>query len=451
MADEKGLDTLLGEPRAAIRSMVIPFLISIATVQINVFADTFWVSGLGVDAVSGMTSAIPLYSVFSNIAVGLSVGAVSTIAFRLGKGDRSSASRLAGSAISTGIVMAALCSTIVFVLLDPVVDVMGAQDVRKEIFEYVLPIILLSPAVVLNTVFGGLLRAEGNARRSTVVQMSAAIINMALDPVLIYGAGLGIAGAGLATALSSCFGVAIAVRWYMSGKTAVAVGREDLKPDLETEKELMTVAGPRTLEGLTMSVVILFQRVFIIMAGGTVGVALFNVPFRYVNLSMCPCEATGMAMVPVASAAYGQGDLNKMRTSMVYALKLVMSMSFVLSLALFVLSEPLISLLTTEPSMEEWKDAFVWNMMMYSIIPPFFALQTIGSSMLQSMKRSKRPMEVTMLLGIIRMFLFWICSGYDYRAITFALIFSYVLSATLMMILARYEFKKIERQISQAT
>ncbi len=450
MADEKGLGTLLGEPRAAIRSMVIPFLISIATVQINVFADTFWISGLGVDAVSGMTSAVPLYSVFTNIAVGLSVGAVATIAFRLGKGDRPSASRLAGNAISTGVILSALCSTIVFIILDPVVDVMGAQDVRKEIFDYVLPIILLSPAVVLNTIFGGLLRAEGNARRSTIVQMSAANINMALDPILIYGMGLGISGAGLATALSACFGVAIAVRWYVGGKTAVAIGKDDLKPRMETEKDLMTVAGPRTLEGLAMSVVILFQRVFIIMAGGTVGVALFNVPFRYVNLSMCPCEATGMAMVPVASAAYGQNDLDKMRTSMAYALKLVVAISLVVSAVLFVLAEPLISLLTLEPSMEEWKDAFVWNMMMYSIIPPFFALQTIGSSMLQSMKRSRRPMEVTMLLGVVRMFLFWICSGYDYRAITFALIFSYVLSAALMMILARYEFKRIERRMSDA-
>ncbi len=446
MANDDELRSMLGEPHAAIRRMVIPFLISIIVVQINVFTDTFWVSGLGIDAVSGMTTAVPLYSVFANIAVGLSVGAVATMAYRLGAGDRDGASHLAGNAIVYGVMLAVVSSVIIIVILDPVVDLMGADDVRREVFDYTLPLIILSPSVVLNTVFGGLLRAEGNAKRSTTVQMSAAIFNMVLDPILIYGLGMGLMGAGLSTALSSCFGLAIAVRWYLAGRTAVPIRRSDLSLERAVGTELMTVAAPRTLEGLTMTVTILFQRVFIIMASGTPGVSLFNVPFRYVNLSMCPSEATGMAMVPVAAASYGQKDLAKMKDAMTYAFKLSMGFAAVLTVALFVFSGPLIGLFTLDPSMDEWRDAFTWNMMMYSIILPFFSIQTMGSSFLQAMKRSKRPMEVTMIVGFIRMGLFWIASAYDYRAITYALIISYVISAALMISVAAHEFKVLERK-----
>lgn len=88
-------------------------------------------------------------------------------------------------------------------------------------------------------------------------------------------------------------------------------------------------------------------------------------------------------------------------------------------------------------------------MRMYCIILPFFTIQTIGSSMLQAMKRSKRPMEVTMVLGVVRLALFWLASSYGYQAITYVLIFSYILSAILMMTLARYEFRKICTASSQ--
>ncbi len=437
---------MLGEPHAAIRRMVLPFLVSIIVVQINVFTDTFWVSGLGIGAVSGMTTAVPIYTVFTNIAVGLSVGVVATIAFRLGSGERDAASLLAGNAILYGVLISIVSSVIVLSLLDPIVDLMGADDVRSEVSDYSLPIILLSPLMVLNTVFGGLLRAEGNAKRSTAVQMSAAVFNMILDPILIYGIGMGLMGAGLATALSAGFGLAIAAHWYVRKRTVVGIRRSDLHFNSGVGRELMTVAGPRTVEGLVMTLTVLFQRVFIIMASGTPGVSLFNVPFRYVNLSMCPSEATGMATVPVAAAAYGQNDLGKMRDTMVYAFKLSLLFASVLTIVLFVLSGPLVSLFMQDPSMLEWKDEFQWNMMMYSIILPFFSVQTMGSSFLQAMKRSKRPMEVTMVVGFVRMGLFWIASSYDYQAITYALITSYVISASLMLYFASYEFRNLERR-----
>jgi len=450
MRDEgKDLQTMLGEPRAAIRHMIVPFLISIITIQINVFTDTFWVSGLGIEAVSGMTSAVPLYSVFTNIAVGISVGVVATIAYRIGMKDYESASDLAGHAIVTGILLSIICSVIIFVLIDPIVDLMGANDVRDQVFDYSLPFILMSPVIVLNTVFGGLLRAEGSARRSTTVQMSVAVFNMILDPILIYGLGLGLTGAGLATTLSAGFGLVIGIRWYLRKDTVIGITRKNLRIAKDTERELMTVAGPRTVEGMVMTVTILFQRVFIIMASGTPGVSLFNVPFRYVTLSMCPSEATGMAMVPVASTSYGQSDMDKMLTAMMYAMKLALGISVVMMVVLFLFSEPLISLFTMEPSMEEWKEAFVWNMRMYCLILPFFTIQTIGSSMLQSMKKSKRPMEVTIILGVVRMLLFWLFCPYGYQAITYALIISYILSAALMMTLARMEFINIRSRIRE--
>ena len=198
--------------------MAVPFLISRAVVQLNVFTDTFWVSNLGEKAVSGMTSAVPMYTAVTSIGIGLATGIVTTAAFRIGQGNTGAAGSLAGNAIVLALVIPIACSMILFVAFDPIIDLMGARDVYTEARDYMMPFLLMSPVTVMNSLFGGMLRAEGAAKRSTLVQMSSVGINMLLDPVLIFGLGMGISGASAATVISYLFGVYIVARWYLKRK-----------------------------------------------------------------------------------------------------------------------------------------------------------------------------------------------------------------------------------------
>ncbi|MGN1044874.1 MAG: MATE family efflux transporter, partial [Candidatus Methanomethylophilaceae archaeon] len=194
--------------------------------------------------------------------------------------------------------------------------------------------------------------------------------------------------------------------------------------------------------------VILLQRIFIIAASGTVGVSLFNVPFKYVNLCMCPCEAIGMAMVPVTAAAYGQNDLMKMKEGMRYALGFALGISFVMVMIMTVMSEPMVMVFTGEESMHAYKAEFLWNLRMYALILPFFTIQVLCSSILQAIKRSMKPLQLTTVLGVVKLMMFWIASYYDYRAITMALILNYVYSALFMAILARRALRKLEHRVT---
>jgi len=422
--------------------MAVPFLISLIVVQGNVFADTFWTSNLGVSAVSGMTSAVPMYMMITAIGLGLSTGIVTTIAFRLGKQDMDAAGRLAGNSIFLAIVISAVMSVLIFLSQDLIIDLMGAQDVSTEIHQYMLPFILLSPITVMNVVFGGMLRAEGAAGRSTLVQMSSVAINIVLDPILIFGLGMGVTGASLATVLSALFGVILSSMWYIRGKTTVRVSLNDVSPNKDVMRELMGVGGPRMVEGFVNNFVILIQRVFIIMASGTVGVSLFNVPFRYVSLGIVPVEAAGMASTPVIAANFGKEDYQKMKDARRYVLKLAVMVGLILMVVVFIAAPLLIDLFTLEPSMYDWYDEFVWNMRVYSVIIPMFAVQSICASVLQAIKKAKYPMRITMIVGAFRMLVFWLASPFGYQGITVALVLSYVLSSTLMYLVSDRCFRK---------
>ncbi|MBP5395316.1 MAG: polysaccharide biosynthesis C-terminal domain-containing protein [Candidatus Methanomethylophilaceae archaeon] len=433
---------ILGDPRAAIRSMAVPVLISLAVVQRNVFADTFWVSNLGVSAVSGMTSAEPMYTAISVIGIGLSTGIVTTISYNIGKGNMEAAGKLAGNTIFLAVGVPIVCSAILFVSLDALIGIMGAEDVSTEIHDYMLPYLLFSPVTVLNTGFGGMLRAEGAAGRSTMVQMSSVGLNIVLDPLLIFGLDLGITGAALATVLSYLFGVCLSAGWYLRRKTRITVRRSDLRPERATILELLGVGGPRIVEGFVNNAVILIQRIFIIMASGTVGVSLFNVPFRYISLSMCPVEATGMAAVPVIAANQGKGDAGKMLIARATMYRTAMIISAIVALLMLLCAPLLIGLFTMEPSMNEWYDEFLWNMRAYCIILPLFAVQAASVSVLQAIRKTKLPMRMSIIVGIFRIFAFWTACPYGFKGITVALILSYVLSCTISLIMALRHFSE---------
>ena len=263
---------------------------------------------------------------------------------------------------------------------------------------------------------------------------------MVLDPILIYGIGMGLTGASLATMLSSAVGIAIAATWYVRGKTSVSVRIRDLVPDAGLCKELMGVGGPKMAEGFINNVVILLQRIFIIMASGTVGVSLFNVPFRFVSLSSCPAEALGMAAVPVISANYGKGDPESMRIARNHAVHVSLVVAVLLAVFVFAASPWLIGAFTMEESMEEWKAELAWNLAAYSVIIPLFALQGVCSSILQSVKKSKYPMAISIVVGVFRMAAFWIAVPYGFKGITVALICSYVLSCALTFAVSSRQF-----------
>ena len=127
----ENLKTLLGEPKKAIRSMVLAFFIAMAVVEINQFVDTFWVSGLGATSSSAVATVVPVYGLMMCAAIGIGVGATATIAFRLGQGDYAKANQLAANALILGIVCAVVASVLIALLAKPLITLMGAQELEE--------------------------------------------------------------------------------------------------------------------------------------------------------------------------------------------------------------------------------------------------------------------------------------------------------------------------------
>lgn len=403
---ENDLEVMLGDPRRAIRRMALPLIVSFAVVQINSFADTSWCSGLGPEATAGMTTISPIYWIISGLGSGIGVGASTMIARYLAKGRSSDASSVAIHALAISLLLSIILVPILLLSIRPMMSLMGADDVSDYGYDYMAPIAWMSVFIMMEEVLAGLVRSEGAASKSMAMVLSAAVLNMILDPILIFGFDMGVFGAGLATALASVLSCAIGLLWYVSGRMAVHMRLEFFNADLSIIRGILGVGIPRATESIVVNGMSMVERYFVIICAGSFGSALFSIPWRFVTIACVVSMAIAAAIVPVCSAAFGQNDPVKARDAYLYGTKLCSLIILAMTAFMFVFAEWCVMPFTLSESMQPYRSEFADVLRLYCVFIPFMGLLDTGSALLQSMRMASISMWSSLLRNIIIVVLF---------------------------------------------
>jgi Na+-driven multidrug efflux pump len=217
----------------------------------------------------------------------------------------------------------------------------------------------------------------------------------------------------------------------------------------------MGVGGPKTIQLTISNLTDLLQRVFLIIAGGTSAVMIYNYTWRYIGITSIPGRAVETAQLPVASAAYGQNDLEKVDCAFRYSVKVGLGISMLAALILFVFAEPFMSLMTVEESMSEHFAKLVWTLRVSVFLMPFLCVAGSCASLLQAIKRAKIPMYVYMVWGVLKLALYAVASygllGVDpFDGIIYCMVIVHVVLFLAMWLLSRHEFNKLKRAKRQS-
>ena len=108
--DDREMRRMLGEPKKAIRSLAAALSLSYLVIQLNIFVDTFWTSGLGDMDMTAVSMMSPIYWIITATGVRLGVGAASTISFRIGEGNMERAEKLAANSVVLGLLTSVFVS-----------------------------------------------------------------------------------------------------------------------------------------------------------------------------------------------------------------------------------------------------------------------------------------------------------------------------------------------------
>lgn len=301
----------------------LPAIIGVAAIMSIGLVDAYFIGQLGADALAAIAFIFPISVALTSIGVGVMVGINSVVARALGEGDFDRASRRANFGIVFAVAVGVAMGILLFTLQGPLFALMNAPEYLRELIRiYMEPFAFGFPLILAIMGFNGVLRGQGEARKTSLVSLSYAAANWVLDPLLITGAfgfeGYGIAGAAYATVIGYVIGAAVAA-WLMRG-TDIPINLGLLRDShlLDPAAAIMRVAGPAAFSN-SINPIGLSILTALVALQGEAAVAGFGAAGRLQGFATVPLLALSGSIGAIVGQNWGARAYGRARQAALYA------------------------------------------------------------------------------------------------------------------------------------
>ena len=398
----KGVKTLVGDPKKAIMKLALPMIFAMSIQTIYNLVDAFWVAGLGANALAAVGLFFPFFFMMLALATGLGVGGGAAISRRIGAKDKDGASNVATHTMVFMVIISLALTLPLLLLAEPMFIAIGAGETLEDTLAY--SNVLFSGAIILffANVANALLRGEGDANRAMIAMMIGGIINIILDPILIYSLDMGVSGAAWATLISLGVSSAFLFYWlFIKKDTYVDIVIRKFKYSKEITKDIFKVGLPASVQQLSMSINMLILNIIIISVAGTDGVAVITTGWRIATLGILPLIGISTAVVSVCGATYGMGNYRKMDTALKYSIKLGLMIEIVVALLIFVFASQIAAIFTQAESAAHLAPDITIFFQISWLFLPGVALGMLSGAMFQGAGKGMNALILTLFRTVL--------------------------------------------------
>jgi len=195
----------------------------------------------------------------------------------------------------------------------------GNAQLQQYILDYLLPLWLLTPFMVIVNHVAAFARTDGLNKLSTALPVVANVINLACDYIFMKIFGWGIAGAGWATIAGYAVGTVLCIAYFRSPQRSVSFVRFKLEDCKELGK-IFSMGMPSALIYVCNFLRLFFMNAIILSSTGTVGMQIASVSFSLNSLSFIFAEGASMTLLPMVGAFYGEKDMKGQRLTLKYGM-----------------------------------------------------------------------------------------------------------------------------------
>jgi putative MATE family efflux protein len=335
----EGVAVLTGDPKRAILKIAGPLMVAMLFQAAYNLADAVWVAGLGPDALAAVGFITPIFLIFIGLGSGLGAGVTSAASRRIGAGDKAGAGNVAMHGIAIVLALAALVTPALLLFIEPLVLALGAGETAAYAVEYGSIVFAGTVFILFADILYAVFTAEGNTRRTMYAVGASTVLNIVLDPILIYGAGMGIAGAAWATLISMAAACVLLLYWFLVRRdTYITLDWRRFCPEWRTTFDILAVGIPTSLEFVLMSAATIVVNMILVHVSGPDAVAVYTGGWRIVFFALIPFIAMSIAVVSVSGAAYGGRKHEKLRVAHSFAVRAGILIGLGLSLVTWLLA-----------------------------------------------------------------------------------------------------------------
>lgn len=316
-----------GVVKKMLLTMGIPMIFSMMLQALYNIVDSAFVSNMrenGELALNALTLAFPVQMLMVAVGIGTGVGVNALIAKCLGQGNRDKANKVAGNAIFIGIIIYTVF--LLFGLFGTGAYV-RSQTSNREIIEmasgYLKICCIASFGIVFYSLYEKIIQATGRSMYSTIAQVSGAVLNIILDPIMIYGLlgcpELGVNGAAYATIIGQIVSFVLDYIFHIKFDIEIDNGIKYIKPDKKIICEIYTIGLPAIIAQALMSVMTYALNIIF----GTVDervVTAYGLYYKIQQFILFAAFGLRDAITPIVSFNYGMEDKRRIKEGIKYGL-----------------------------------------------------------------------------------------------------------------------------------
>ncbi|MGI3003232.1 MATE family efflux transporter [Shewanella algae] len=400
MKDRHGL---LSQPIGRVLlNMSVPNMLGILTVLGFNLVDTYFISKLGTEALAAISFTFPVTLVVSSIAIGIGAGVSTNLGRLIGGGHAPKAKVFLHDALLLTFMLTAGLSLLGSLCIDPLFSLLGAKDdILPLVHDYMNLWYLGAPLLVLLMVGNQGLRATGDTRSPAAILSLAALINLILDPLLIFGIGpfprLEIQGAAAATLLSWLVALSLSSYLLVVKRHMLVAAGWCFSRFADNWKQLAHIAQPAALMNLINP---LANAVMMAMLARIdhAAVAAFGAGTRLESLLLIVVMGLSSSLVPFIAQNLGAGQKERAREALLRSLKFVLLFQTLLYIPLALLAPQIAALFSTDPQVLEWLSFYIL------VLPAAYGPLGVVIIVATSLNAYHRPMA-SLVLNLCRLFL----------------------------------------------
>jgi putative MATE family efflux protein len=356
-------ELLEGPIGPAIARLAIPMALGIVFILAIDLADTYFVGLLGTEELAAMSFTFPVISLTVSTVMGVSIGATSAVSREIGAGDEQAVRRLATHAMLLAVLIVVVVSGLGLLTQDYVFVALGAEPELLPLLDAFMTIWYLGAVFLVVPMIGmGAMRATGDGSTPMYIMMAAAVVNVILAPIMIFGwgpvSGMGLRGAAIATVIARSLTLVLSL-WVLRRKDLLDLHVPTAGELMRSWSRILSVGLPAAITN-ALAPVAAAVMTGLVALHGTKAVAAYGVGIRVESLLLIVPLALGAALTPFIGQNWGAHHEDRVARGIVVARNFAVAWGVGAWIVLAAGGNHLADVFTDDPDVADMLHTYLW-------------------------------------------------------------------------------------------